>query len=60
MKQHRLMEAVKHGWHKPGGGGPSVAVATEFANADEAKGKFEGVKGKDTTGSHRSTRRAVC
>ena len=36
-KQHRLMEAVAHGWHKPGGGGPSPAVAKEFAAADKGR-----------------------
>ena len=33
------MRAVSHGGHKPGGGGPSVAVAKEFVAADEAKQK---------------------
>ena len=28
------MRAVAHGWKKPGGGGPSQAVAREFVNAD--------------------------
>jgi hypothetical protein len=37
--QARLMQAVKNGWHKPGGGGPSVAVAKEFVAADQAKKK---------------------
>jgi hypothetical protein len=37
--QARLMRAVSHGWHKPGGGGPSVAVAKEFVAADKAKKK---------------------
>jgi hypothetical protein len=37
--QARLMEAVAHGWHKPGGGGPTPAVAKEFVKADEAKKK---------------------
>lgn len=32
--QARLMAAVAHGWKKPGGGGPSVAVAQEFTAAD--------------------------
>lgn len=32
--QKRLMAAVAHGWHKPGGGGPSVKVAKEFNKAD--------------------------
>jgi hypothetical protein len=36
-KQHRLMEAVAHGWHKPGGGGPSPAVAKKFAAADKGR-----------------------
>lgn len=35
--QHRLMEAVDHGWHKPGGGGPSRAVAHEFVTADKGR-----------------------
>ena len=34
--QARLMAAVAHGWKKPGGGGPSVAVAQEFNQADAA------------------------
>jgi hypothetical protein len=29
------MAAVAHGWKKPGGGGPSVAVAKEFNKADK-------------------------
>jgi hypothetical protein len=33
-KEARLMAAVAHGWHMPGGGGPSVKVAKEFNNAD--------------------------
>jgi hypothetical protein len=37
--QKRLMAAVAHGWHKPGGGGPSVAVAKEFNRADAAMNK---------------------
>ena len=35
--QARLMRAVAHGWHKPGGGGPSVSVAKEFTAADKGK-----------------------
>lgn len=35
--QHRLMEGIAHGSIKPGHGKPSVAVAKEFAAADEAK-----------------------
>lgn len=37
--QARLMAAVAHGWHKPGGGGPPVAVAKEFNQADAARSK---------------------
>ena len=37
--QARLMAAVAHGWHKPGGGGPSVKVAKEFNRADAAMNK---------------------
>lgn len=33
--QARLMRAIAHGWKKPGGGGPSVKVAKEFAEADK-------------------------
>ena len=37
--QARLMRAVAHGWKKPGGGGPSRAVAEEFVEAkDRARG----------------------
>jgi len=35
--QARLMAAVAHGWHKPGGGGPSRKVAKEFNRADASK-----------------------
>lgn len=38
--EHHLMEAVAHGWHKPGGGGPTPAVAKEFVAADKAEGKY--------------------
>jgi hypothetical protein len=38
--QARLMAAVAHGWHKPGGGGPPVAVAKEFNKADTGKHAF--------------------
>jgi hypothetical protein len=34
-KQARLMAAVAHGWHKPGGGGPPVSVAKDFNKADK-------------------------
>lgn len=37
-KQAHLMAAVAHGWRRPGGGGPSVKVATEFNNADKGTG----------------------
>ena len=33
--QARLMRAVAHGWHKPGGGGPSVEVAKKFGAEDK-------------------------
>ena len=33
--QAHLMAAVAHGWKKPGGGGPPVAVAKEFNQADK-------------------------
>jgi len=33
------MRAAAHGWKKPGGGGPSVAVGKEFMHADERKSK---------------------
>lgn len=36
--QKHLMAAVAHGWHKPGGGGPSVTVAKEFNQADSHMG----------------------
>ena len=35
--QKRLMDAVAHGWRKPGGGGPSVSVAKDFVRADKVK-----------------------
>ena len=34
-EQARLMAAVAHGWTPPGGGGPPVAVAQEFNQADK-------------------------
>jgi len=37
--QAKLMRAAAHGWKKPGGGGPSVAVGKEFMHADERKSK---------------------
>lgn len=36
------MRAVAHGWKKPGGGGPSKAVAKEFVAADKKKKKVKG------------------
>lgn len=36
-KQAKLMRAVAHGWKKPGGGGPSTAVAKEFIKDDKKK-----------------------
>ena len=38
-KQARLMRAVAHGWKKPGGGGPSKAVAKEFVAEDKVGAK---------------------
>ncbi len=35
--QARLMAAVAHGWHMPGGGGPPKKVAVEFNEADSGK-----------------------
>jgi hypothetical protein len=35
------MSAVAHGWHMPGGGGPSPKVAKEFHAADKKVGKWE-------------------
>jgi hypothetical protein len=35
--QARLMAAVAHGWHKPGGGGPPVSVAKDFNQADKGR-----------------------
>lgn len=49
--QARLMQAVAHGWKKPGGGGPSKAVAREFVAAD--RGKMERLKGRAKTSSER-------
>lgn len=43
--QKRLMLAVDHGWHKPGGGGPSRAVAHEFVEADKKAGRVMSNKG---------------
>ena len=39
------MAAIAHGWHKPGGGGPSVKVAKEFNQADKGRGKIHMRKG---------------
>ena len=36
--QAKLMQAVAHGWKKPGGG-PSKKVAQEFVKADKKKPK---------------------
>ena len=43
--QKKLMDAVAHGWKKPGGGGPSVKVAKEFVAADKKRGKPRGQRG---------------
>lgn len=42
--QAKLMRAIAHGWHKPGGGGPSVSVAREFVAADKAKSALRTAK----------------
>ena len=42
-KQARLMAAIAHGWHKPGGGGPPVSVAKEFNQADKGTGILESI-----------------
>jgi hypothetical protein len=52
--QARLMRAVAHGWHKPGGGGPTPAVAKEFVKADEGK-----KKGKRTREQRADRKRSV-
>lgn len=39
------MRATAHGWKKPGGG-PSVAVAKEFARADERKNAHKTKEGR--------------
>lgn len=45
-KQHRLMEAVAHGWKPPKSSGIKVPtkVAKEFVAADKKQGKFQGKK----------------
>ncbi len=45
------MRATAHGWKKPGGGGPSVAVAKEFMAADERKRK--GARSKMERSDHK-------
>lgn len=40
--QKHLMDAAAHGWHMPGGGGPSLSVAKEFVAADKARGRAMG------------------
>jgi hypothetical protein len=44
--QARLMRAAAHGWKKPGGGGPSVAVGKEFMHADERKKAHKSKEGR--------------
>jgi hypothetical protein len=50
--QAKLMRAAAHGWKKPGGGGPSVAVGKEFEKADEAKSK--GARSKEQRADRKS------
>jgi hypothetical protein len=40
------MRAAAHGWKKPGGGGPSVAVGKEFMRADERKSAHRSREGR--------------
>ena len=44
--QAKLMRAVAHGWKKPGGGGPSVAVGKEFMHADARKNAHKTREGR--------------
>ena len=37
--QKKLMDAVAHGWHKPGNKGPTLGVAQHFVEADKKAGK---------------------
>ena len=43
-KQMKLFRAVVHGWHKPGGGGPSVKAAKKMEH--EGTRKERGAKRK--------------
>jgi hypothetical protein len=45
-KQHRMMQAVAHGWKPKYRKGPSQAVAKEFVKADKSAGKYQGKKRK--------------
>lgn len=40
------MRAAAHGWKKPGGGGPSVAVGKEFMHADMRKSAHKTKEGR--------------
>jgi hypothetical protein len=46
------MRAAAHGWIKPGGGGPSVAVGKEFMHADERARK--GARSKEQRADRKS------
>lgn len=48
-EQARLMRAVAHGWKKPGGGGPTRAVAREFTESDR-RTKVQGYNRGGMTG----------
>lgn len=50
--QKRLMLAIDHGWHKPGGGGPSRAVAHDFVEADKRAGRVMSNKGYQGQTAH--------
>jgi hypothetical protein len=45
-KQHRLMQAVAHGWKPKYFQGPSRSVAKEFVEEDKRAGKYQGRKRK--------------
>jgi hypothetical protein len=44
--QAKLMRAAAHGFKKPGGGGPSVAVGKEFMHADMKKSAHKSKEGR--------------
>lgn len=46
------MQAVAHGWKKPGGDGPPVKVAKEFVRADKAASR--GARNKEQIADRKS------